>query len=99
MRFKKHFDEVSRDLTLWRYVVLQPGVWEHNRLHLQAGISDKMNLDKLHLEKIDMSDSIVVINPHGYIGTSTQRELDYAKKNSKIIYDLNDYWILEKRGL
>lgn len=47
----------------------------------QEGIEDAM--DALHLKKIDISDSIYVINPGGYIGSSTAREIAYAESLGK----------------
>lgn len=44
-------------------------------------------LGLLHKQKIDMSDAIFVVNVGGYIGSSTQSEIEYAKQNNKeIIY-------------
>ena len=39
----------------------------------------KAKLDILHLHKIAMSDEILVLNVGGYIGESTEREIEYAK--------------------
>lgn len=49
----------------------------------QEGIEDAM--DTLHFKKIDMSDSIYVVNLDGYIGSSTAREIAYAKHLGKRI--------------
>ena len=38
----------------------------------------KAKLDVLHLRKIDLSDEIFVLNVGGYIGESTEREIEYA---------------------
>lgn len=35
-------------------------------------------LDEQHRQKIEMSDEVLILNVGGYIGTSTQGELDYA---------------------
>ena len=44
-------------------------------------------LDKLHKQKIDMSDAIFVVNVGGYIGNSTKSEIDYARyKGKEVIY-------------
>lgn len=44
-------------------------------------------LDKMHRQRIEMSDAIFVINVDGYIGESTKNEIEYAKKlNKEIIY-------------
>lgn len=44
-------------------------------------------LDKMHKEKIKMSDAILVVNVGGYIGSSTRSEIEFAKSlNKEIIY-------------
>ncbi|MBR0426601.1 MAG: hypothetical protein IJK18_00120 [Clostridia bacterium] len=44
-------------------------------------------LDKMHKEKIKISDAILVVNVNGYIGESTKSEIEYAKSlNKEIIY-------------
>ena len=45
----------------------------------------KQKLDELHLRKIDLADEVFILNVDGYIGESTQKELDYAKKHGKTI--------------
>jgi predicted TIM-barrel enzyme len=42
-------------------------------------------LDELHLRKIDMADSIIVVNQGGYIGERTKYEIEYATKRGKSI--------------
>ena len=37
----------------------------------------------MHKRKIDMADSIYVINVGGYIGESTQSEIEYAQNHGK----------------
>ena len=43
------------------------------------------HFDNLHLRKIDMSDSVFVLNVEGSIGDSTKREIAYAEKLGKPI--------------
>ncbi len=44
-------------------------------------------LDKMHKEKIKISDAIYVVNVNGYIGSSTKSEIEFAQKLGKeIIY-------------
>ncbi|MBP5249163.1 MAG: hypothetical protein J6Z46_04065 [Lachnospiraceae bacterium] len=43
----------------------------------------KKMLDDIHKRKIDMADSIFVINVGGYIGDSTRSEIEYAKAHWK----------------
>ena len=40
-------------------------------------------LDEQHRQKIEMSDEVLILNVGGYIGESTQRELDHALKHNK----------------
>jgi len=50
----------------------------------------KEMLDDMHKRKIDMSDSIFVINVGGYIGESTRSEIEYAKNCGKEIFYLEE---------
>lgn len=59
---------------------------EHGRIHHigeQEGVEDQM--DALHFKKIEMADSIYVVNINGYIGESTAREIAYAEHLGKPI--------------
>ena len=40
-------------------------------------------LDALHLRRIDLADRVLVVNPGGYIGDSTRREITYAQALGK----------------
>lgn len=44
---------------------------------------EKQGLDELHLRKIDLADEVLVVNVGGYVGSSTQREIDYARREGK----------------
>lgn len=52
-----------------------------------VGISEeeKIQLDQLHMRKIDLADEILVINVDGYIGNSTRNEINYAAMQGKPI--------------
>jgi len=39
----------------------------------------------MHKRKIDMADEIFVINVGGYIGSSTQSEIEYAEATGKTV--------------
>ena len=43
----------------------------------------KSRLDELHKRKIDLSDSVLVLNVGGYIGESTRGEIAYAQRTGK----------------
>ena len=84
-RFKEQFLEAQKRLTLEGYVVLSVGLFGHSGDEEAWQPGTKEMLDNLHLRKIDMSDGIYVINVGGYIGESTQREIEYAFVNGTYI--------------
>lgn len=44
-------------------------------------------LQKMHKERIKMSDAILVVNVDGYIGSATKSEIEFAKSlNKEILY-------------
>lgn len=64
---------------------------EHGHIHHigeQEGVEDIM--DYLHFKKIEMSDSIFVVNVDGYVGESTAREIAYAEHLGKPVSYLED---------
>lgn len=46
---------------------------------------EKQGLDQLHFRKIDLSDGVFVVNVGGYVGSSTRREIAYAKAHDKTV--------------
>ncbi len=50
-----------------------------------------MMLDKMHREKIKLSDAILVVNVNGYIGNSTKSEIEFAKSLHKEILYYTDF--------
>ncbi len=77
-RFVAEMRAANRELTFAGVIVLAPG---------EAGgvIADeqKAALDALHLHKIDLADRVLVVNPGGYVGESTSREIAYARAVGK----------------
>lgn len=53
--------------------------------HVGSGLppNTKRELDELHLRKIDLADEVLILNVGGYVGESTARELDYARRSAK----------------
>ena len=88
-RFKKEIMDAARDLTLAGHIVLAPFVFHHIEDE-ELTTEDKIRLDNLHKEKINMSDASFVVNVDGYIGESTYGEIDWANRMKKEIYFLND---------
>jgi len=84
-RFKEAFERENRRLTLEGYIVLAPGVFVHEDGAVPVSDDQKRMLDNMHFRKIDLSDEIFVINVGGYIGESTAREVEYARKHGRAI--------------
>jgi hypothetical protein len=83
-RFADEMRAATRDLTFAGVIVVAPGVF------LRAEEADesitkeqRTALHALHLRKIDLADRVLVVNPGGYIGESTSREIAYAHATGK----------------
>lgn len=85
-RFADEMSVANRDLTVAGVIVLAPGVFLRTE-DREAGRSipeeQKAALDALHLRKIDLADRVLVVNPGGYVGESTSREIAYARDTGK----------------
>jgi len=77
-RFAEAMREVNRELTFEGVIVVAPGETDE-----VLSAAQKTVLDALHLRKIDLADRILVVNPGGYIGESTRREIAYARAAGK----------------
>ncbi len=78
---------VAHDLTLQGHIVLAPCVFHHTDEE-ELTTEEKIRLDNLHKEKINMSDAIFVVNVNGYIGESTYGEIDWANRMKKEVFFL-----------
>jgi len=96
-RFMETFFNVGWQLTLEGKIVLSVGVCKHAEDHgaeaLGQDVADR--LDELHKRKIDLADWIYVLNVGGYIGKSTQGEIDYVELLSKPIRYLEPLAVVE----
>ena len=86
-RFMDAFFKAGWQLTLEGKIVLSVGVCKHAEHHGAEALGQDVvdRLDELHLRKIDLADSVMILNVGGYIGTSTRRELEYAQREGKRI--------------
>ncbi len=89
-RFKDQFMEAQKRLTLEGKIVISVGLFGHSGdSEVWDGMDEgtltktKKMLDDMHKRKIDMADSIYVINVGGYIGDSTRSEIAYAIEHGK----------------
>ena len=86
-RFKNEILEMAKNLTLDNHIVLTPAIFEHSD-EQSLNAEQKIRLDNLQKEKINMSDAIFVVNVDGYIGESTYGEIDWAQRMKKEVYFL-----------
>jgi hypothetical protein len=84
LRAMREFEEWRLKDTLEGHIVLTIGANKND-----IAIEDAIELDILHLFKIDKADLVRIFNPKGYIGPSTRKELEYARMLSK------EVWFLE----
>lgn len=90
-KFQKEFEDTNERLTMAGNVVISVGVFGHSK-GISLTDAEKHELDLIHLKKIDLADEIFVINVGGYIGSSTTKEIEYAKlkgKNIKYLEEVN----------
>lgn len=92
MKFKNDMLIVAEKLAIKGYCVLTP-IFQVKEKNIDNDQLQKMK--EAHFKKIDLSDSILVMDVNGYIGESTKLEIEYAKGlNKKILYYTN--LLLEK---
>lgn len=89
-RFKEEFIKAQKDLTLQGNIVISVGLFGHSGDNEVWTDDTKEMLDDMHKRKIDMADEIFVINVNGYIGESTKSEIEYAKRNGKMVRYLQE---------
>lgn len=66
--------------------ILLPG-WYPNVQpdHMAEHEEMREKFDKLHIEKIDMSQEVFVVNFDNYVGLSTRNEVIYSIQNGKVV--------------
>jgi hypothetical protein len=93
-RFQDAFIKANRDETLKGHIVLSVGMFGHQEgIDMNGPI--KADLDRLHLDKIDLADEVLVLDVNGYIGESTTREISHARKTGKPVRYLSGELVLE----
>jgi hypothetical protein len=76
MRFREEFARLDAELTLAGHVVLTPTALDPSR---ELTAEERARLGRVHLQKIAMSDEVLVVNVGGYLGDSTRREIEHAR--------------------
>lgn len=93
-RFPPAFELANMHLSLQGHIVIGLGMMGHAdeprgaRFLTSDGNENtlvKQGLDRLHFHKIDLSDAIYVVNVGGYVGSSTRKEVAYARSSGKSV--------------
>jgi hypothetical protein len=77
-RFIDEMRAANRELTFAGVIVLAPSA-----VFCSSVITSTASPGALHLRKIDLADRVLVVNPGGYLGGSTRREIAYAHATGK----------------
>lgn len=89
-RFKEAFEKAEYSETLAGKIVLTIGCNTKDIDRDPSLNKYKIMLDALHLRKIELADEVLILNVNGYIGESTQKELDYARRLGRTVRFLED---------
>ncbi|WP_405059263.1 hypothetical protein OG474_41965 [Kribbella sp. NBC_01505] len=81
-RFADEMATANRDLTFAGAIVVAPSVFQRGD---SITTEQRTALGALHLRKIDLADRVLIVNPGGYIGEATTREIAYAQATGKPI--------------
>lgn len=91
-RFEPEFHLWNKVLTLSGHIVLSlacfPSIEGSKDWYTPE---QKAVLDRMHREKIVVSDAIAVLNVGGYVGASTLREIQFAEALDKRVYALQSW--------
>lgn len=91
LKFQKLMMEVAEKMARKGFCVLTPvfPVLENDPITEEQ----LQKIKEAHFKRIELSDAILVVNINHYIGNSTNREIEYAKKLGKeirCVFDLKD---------
>jgi hypothetical protein len=90
-RFYDQFQKSNYEETMAGNIVLSVGFYPHaqKEMHHSEDVGctpeQKIKLDELHKQKIDLADEVLVLNVGGYIGSSTRSEIEHAESHGKMI--------------
>ena len=89
-RFYREFQKANYDETMAGRIVLSVGFFMHSAQDAhgeQWGCTpeQKVALDVLHKQKIDLADEVLILNVGGYVGESTRSELEHAVAQGKTV--------------
>lgn len=87
-KYESQYHQLNMDLSLRGHVVYGMAVYASQMGGVKDWYTDsqKVTLDHVHKMKILNSEGIVVINNGGYVGDSTESEIQYAQDAGKRVF-------------
>lgn len=86
-KFEAEFADVNQRLTMEGCVVISLGMFNLPDLPDYDWAADSADLRTrlgcVHFQKIRMADEVYIVDPGGYVGDSTRREIAYAESLGK----------------
>lgn len=76
LRFREQFERLDAELTLAGHVVLTPAALGPST---ELDAEERARLGRMHLQKVAMSDEVLIVNVGDYVGESTRREIEHAR--------------------
>lgn len=85
-KFKKEFLRIQKELTFRGFLIMCLDFFNESG-EVPVTKEQENILNSLMKQKIEMAEAVFVINPDGYIGENTKKELELAKNlNKHIVY-------------
>ena len=81
LKYQAEMMRIAEEKSLEGFCVLTPVFPVINGIEITA--AQLANLKEAHRKRIELSDSVLVVNPNNYIGESTKLEIEYARKLGK----------------
>lgn len=82
MRFREELERLDAELTLAGHVVLTPTPLAQST---ELDVEERARLGRIHLQKVEMADEVLIVNVGGYIGESTRREIEHARSRGVLV--------------
>ena len=92
-RFEGHFKLWNEVLSLAGHLVYSLSVYPSDKAGQKTWYTEdeKIILDRVHKDKIDASDAVLILNVFGYVGQSTLGEIEFARNKKKELFALESW--------
>ena len=81
LKYQDEMMRIAEEKSLEGFCVLTPVFPVIKEIEITA--AQLADLKEAHRKRIELSDSVLIVNPNNYIGESTKLEIEYARKLGK----------------